>query len=151
MDREAIERKPTNGHPPADEEREAAEAELVELAEAGPALEPILPAVERPSGPAAAVLLATGIASAVLGLLTMFSVASPRASSLLTFSDRVGDLSGISIITFAVFFGSWALLTVAWRKSNPSLVAVGVATAVLVALCFVATFPPVFHVFDPPS
>jgi hypothetical protein len=92
------------------DEVEALEAQVVEAE--------IEPALDRPAGPAAAVLLATGLSSLTLGVLTGLVAAFPGVESALTISQRVGDLSGVSIITIAVFFGIWGLMTAVWRRST---------------------------------
>jgi hypothetical protein len=99
----------------------------------------------RPSGPAAAVLLAAGLSSFTLGLLSILAAASTSVSDALTLSDRVGDTSGLTTATAVVFFTSWGVLGTAWRHADPPLVRAAVATAVLVALGLLGTFPPVFN------
>jgi hypothetical protein len=119
---------------------EALEAELVEAE--------IEPTLDRPAGPAAAVLIATGLASLVLGVLTGLVAAFPGVESALSVSQRVGDLSGVSIITIAVFFGVWGLMTAVWRRSSPSLSRVALISALFFGLCVVATFAPVIHLIE---
>jgi hypothetical protein len=97
------------------------------------------------SGPAAAVVLAAGLACFTLGVLSVLTAASGRVSDALTVSERVGDVSGISIATFVVFFATWTALTVAWRRANPPLIRIALAAGALVALGLVGTFPPFFN------
>jgi hypothetical protein len=135
----------TNGGPatalPFDPEFvEALETEIVTLQAE--------PSIDRPAGPAAAVLLATGLASLVLGILTGLVAASPSFESWMTFSARVGDLSGVSIVTIAVFVATWGVMTAVWRRSSPSLPRVAGVSAGLFALCVVATFAPVIHLIE---
>jgi hypothetical protein len=99
-------------------------------------------AVIRPSGPAAAALLAAGVASFTLGVLTVLASASGSVSSALTLSERVGDLSGLTTATAIVFFGSWGVLHAAWRRADPPLMRVAAGTAVLIAVGLLGTFPP---------
>lgn len=99
----------------------------------------------RPSGPAAAVLLAAGLASFTLGLLTVLAAASASVSSALTVSERVGDISGLSIAATLVFFSSWGVLTLLWRHADPPLVRVAAGTGILIALGMLGTFPPFFN------
>jgi hypothetical protein len=101
--------------------------------------------VTRPSGPAAAVILAAGLASFALGLLSVLTAASATVSDALTLSDRVGDLSGVTSAAAAVFFVAWAVLAVAWRHADPPVLRVAAAAAVLVALGLLGTFPPFFN------
>lgn len=108
-----------------------------------------LTVVAQPTGPAAAAILSVGLASLVLGVLSTLTAASASVSSFLTFSDRVGDLSGLTTVATAVFFGSWALLVFAWRSADPPLRTVVIATTVLIGLALIGTFPPFFHAFEP--
>lgn len=97
------------------------------------------------SGPAAAVVLAAGLGSFVLGLLSTLTAVSSSMSSALTLSDRVGDLSGVTTLSAVVFFAAWGVLLVVWRRANPPLLPIAAVTAVLVALGLLGTFPPFFN------
>lgn len=99
----------------------------------------------RPSGAAAAVVLAAGLACFTLGLLSVLTAASASVSSALTLSERVGDVSGLTTAAAAVFFVAWGVLALAWRHADPPLVPVAAAAAVLVALGLLGTFPPFFN------
>jgi hypothetical protein len=99
----------------------------------------------RPSGPAAAVVLAAGLASFTLGLLSVLTAASGSVSNALTLSDGVGDISGVTTASTVVFFSSWGVLASVWRQADPPLLRVAAATAVLIALGLLGTFPPFFN------
>jgi len=99
----------------------------------------------RPSGPAAAVVLAAGLASFALGLLSVLTAASGSFSAALTLSDRVGDISGLTTATALLFFAAWAVLATRWRRADPPLGRVAAASAVLIALGLLGTFPPFFN------
>ena len=101
----------------------------------------------RPSGPAAAVVLAAGLGSFALGLLSVLAAVSGSASDALTLSGGVGDLSGVTSGAAAAFFVAWGGLAAWWRHANPSLARVVAATGVLVALGLLGTFPPFFNAF----
>lgn len=103
------------------------------------------PDLTRPSGPAAAVVLAAGLASFALGLLSVLTAASTSVSAALTLSERVGDLSGLTTTTAIVFFIAWAALAIAWRHADPPLVRIATATAILIAFGLLGTFPPFFN------
>ncbi|HEX9380856.1 MAG TPA: hypothetical protein VF891_05095 [Gaiellaceae bacterium] len=103
----------------------------------------------RPFGPAAAVLLAAGFGIFILGLLTTLAEASTGIKDGLQWNDRVGPLSGKTIIATAVFFGTWALLTAALRRSEPPWKPVVYATGGLVVLGLLMTFPTFFQAFAP--
>jgi hypothetical protein len=99
----------------------------------------------RPSGPAAAVILAAGLASFTLGLLSVLTAASTSISNALTLSERVGDVSGLTTSATVVFFASWGALAIFWRHSEPPLARVAAAAAGLIALGLLGTFPPIFN------
>jgi hypothetical protein len=103
----------------------------------------------RPFGPAAAVLLAAGLGIFVLGLLTTLSEASTGIADGLQWNDRVGPLSGKTIIASCVFFCAWGLLTAALRRSEPPWKTIVYATGILVALGLLLTFPTFFQAFAP--
>jgi hypothetical protein len=117
----------------------AARADSAEVAATAVA-EPV-----RPSGPACAAVLAAGLGSLTLGLLSVLTAASSSVSSALTFSDRVGNLSGVTTVAGVVFFASWAALAVAWRDADPPLLGVAAGAGLLVALGLLGTFPPFFN------
>ena len=101
----------------------------------------------RPSGPAAAVVLAAGLGCFSLGLLTVLTVASGAFSDAMTFSERVGDLAGVTTISTIVFFTSWIGLTLAWRRANPQLTRIAGDAGLLIALGLLGTFPPFYNLF----
>jgi hypothetical protein len=101
-----------------------------------------------PSGPAAALILAGGIAVFCMGLVTTLGEASTGISDALEWSERVGSLSGKTVITVIVFALAWALLTALWRRSNPPLRSITIASAVLIVLGLVGTFPTFFQAFE---
>lgn len=103
--------------------------------------------VERPTGPVAAAVLATGIGAFVLGLLTTLSEASTGVHDFLEFDEGVGPLSGKTIIAVIAYFASWAILQGLWRRQNPALRPIVIATAVLIVLGVLGTFPTFFQAF----
>jgi hypothetical protein len=106
---------------------------------------PAADALGRPSGPAAAVVLAAGLSSFALGLLSVLAAASVSVSDALTLSERVGELSGLTTAAGIVFFAVWAVLGFAWRRADPPLPRVAAAASVLIALGVIGTFPPFFN------
>jgi hypothetical protein len=103
--------------------------------------------IDKPAGPAYAAILAAGLAFAVLGASTTLAEVFDGFGDWLSFSGRVGMLSGETIIAVAVYFLSWAVLAFLWRRSDPPLLPVAVVTAVLVAAGLLGTFPPFFRLF----
>jgi hypothetical protein len=114
--------------------------------------QPPAPAVplgaEPPSGPAAALILAGGIATFCMGLVTTLGEASTGIADALQWNDRVGPLSGKTLITVIVFAFAWATFTALWRRANPPLRTVTIVSAVLIVLGLVGTFPTFFQAFE---
>ena len=103
--------------------------------------------IERPTGPVAAAVLATGIGAFVLGLLTTLNEASTGVHDFLEFDQDVGPLSGKTIVAVIAYFASWAILHGLWRRQNQALRPMLLATAVLIALGILGTFPTFFQAF----
>jgi hypothetical protein len=93
------------------------------------------------------VLIAAGIGALVLAILTVWAEASEGFSDSLTYSERVGSLSGKTIWATVAFFASWAALGVALRGREVSLAKATVITLVLLALGYLGTFSPFFELF----
>ena len=104
-------------------------------------------AIEKPTGPAFAAIIAAAFAAATLGLLATLAEAFDGFGDWLSFSERVGMLSGETIVAIAVYFASWAGLAFVWRRSNPPLRLVAIITAVLLAAGLLGTFPLFFRIF----
>lgn len=101
----------------------------------------------RPTGPVAAVLLATGIGALVLAILVIISEASVSFAGSLAYSDRVGPLAGKTIWAVVAFLGSWLGLGIGLRGREVDLRKVTIMAAVLIALALVGTFSPFFELF----
>jgi hypothetical protein len=107
----------------------------------------MLPEVDKPTGPVAAAVLAAGIGALALGLLTTINEGSTDVHDFLQFRDDVGPLSGKTILSVIAYFGSWAILHAVWRRQNPALRPILIATVVLVGLGILGTFPTFFQAF----
>lgn len=101
----------------------------------------------KPNGPVAAVMLATGIGTLVLGILTVLSEASEGIHEFLEFSERVGPLSGKTIFAAIAFAVSWGGLHLALRDREVEWRPLTIALVALVAIGLVLTFPPFFQLF----
>jgi hypothetical protein len=105
------------------------------------------PEALKPSGPAAAVLVATGVGSFVLGLFATLNEASSGINDFLRFADDVGPLSGKTVLATIAFAVAWAVLGFFWRGREIAWRPVLIATGVLLALGFLGTFPTFFEAF----
>lgn len=103
--------------------------------------------VERPNGPAAAALIAAGIGVFFLGLFTVLSEQSTGMHDWLQFKDRVGPLSGKTVMAVVAYVVSWAFLAPVLWKRNVNLNNALIITGVLIAGGFIGTFPKFFQLF----
>jgi hypothetical protein len=83
-----------------------------------------------------------------MGLVTTLSEASTGIGSALEWNDRVGSLSGKTLITVIVFAAAWVLLHLLWRRGSPPLRAITTASVALIALGLIGTFPTFFQAFE---
>lgn len=109
----------------------------------------------KPSGPVAAVFVAAGIASLVLGLFVTLNEMSPDINNFLKFDASfgigkgVGPLSGKVTLAVIAFVISWVALHFLWRGKEVNFRRAFIASLVLVGLGFLLTFPPIFQAFAP--
>ena len=110
----------------------------------------------KPNGPAAAAFLAAGIGAFVLGLTVTLHEAFPPTEGQTAFWDfaanfgigsGVGPLSGKVIIGTLAYVISFVGFGLAWRGREVNLRRVLIASAILLALGFALTFPPIFEAF----
>ncbi|MBI3760846.1 MAG: hypothetical protein HY260_03160 [Chloroflexi bacterium] len=104
-------------------------------------------AEELPNGPIAAALVAGGIGSAVIGLMTVLNEASPAISNTLKWVGPVGPLSGKTGVGVIVFFVSWIVLHVIYRGKNVDFARFATIALILLGLGLLGTFPPFFDLF----
>jgi hypothetical protein len=97
-----------------------------------------------PNGPAAAALLAAGVGSACLGLVTLCAEALPVVSQALEWSPAVGALSGKSTVAMIGWLVSWAVLHGCWRTRQLCLPSVARWLVCTLTVGLLGTFPPVF-------
>lgn len=102
----------------------------------------------KPFGPVAAVFVAAGIASLILGILTTLAEASGSVKSALEWSKSVGPLMGKTLLSSAVFVVLWVILAAAWRGKTPQPKKIFTLTAILVVVGIVMTFPIFFQLFE---
>ena len=99
------------------------------------------------NGSAAAAIFGAGLGSFALGLTTTLAEAIPAVSTALTFSDRVGALSGKTTVAIIIWLLCWAALHNMWKNKQINLGKVFSATLVLILLGLAGTFPLVWDMF----
>ncbi len=100
---------------------------------------------DLPNGPVAAALLAGGIGSAVLGVITTASEVSTGFANVLNWMKPVGPLSGKVGVTVLIYLLSWLGLFFTWRGKNVDFNRIATIAFILLAIGLLGTFPPVFE------
>ncbi|MEW5940580.1 MAG: hypothetical protein AB1750_13000 [Chloroflexota bacterium] len=104
---------------------------------------------EKVNGPVAAALLAGGIGSAALGLITFVFELNDKSgfADFLKWNSGVGALSGKSGLAIIIFFVAWAILHYGWKDKNINFARYSTIAIVLLLVGLVGTFPPFWHLF----
>jgi hypothetical protein len=102
---------------------------------------------QRPEGPIAAAILAAGVGSLTLGVVTTLVEASASIKKSLTLSNAVGPLSGKVAITIGVWFVVWILLHLVYRNKPYETRRALTIAFILIGLGVVGTFPTFFQMF----
>ncbi|MFI2436062.1 hypothetical protein [Streptomyces sp. NPDC018693] len=104
---------------------------------------------ERPEGPISAAVIAAGIGAAALGLLTTLAEASKGVADWLQWNDRVGPLSGKTLMAVAVWLVAWVVLHLALRNKEHETGRALTVALFLIGLGVLGTFPTFFQLFKP--
>ena len=104
---------------------------------------------EKPNGPVAAALLAGGIGSAVLGIVTFVYELNDKSAfaKSMTWYKPVGGLSGKSMWAIIAFFVSWAILHYVWKDKNTDFARISSIAIGLLVVGLLGTFPPIWNLF----
>lgn len=102
---------------------------------------------DKPNGPVSAALLAGGIGSAVLGLVTLAVelIGDGPFKDSLVWYEPSGPLSGKSGVAIIAFFLAWAILHFVWKDKETDFARISTISFVLLAVGLLGTFPPVWH------
>jgi hypothetical protein len=101
----------------------------------------------KPTGPAAAALIAAGIGTFAVGALTSLAEASAGLKGSLNFYNPAGPLSGKTGVAIMIWLAAWIILHSSWKTRNPEIGRIFTWTLVLIGLGFLLTFPPIFEAF----
>jgi hypothetical protein len=104
---------------------------------------------EKVNGPVSAALLAGGIGSAAMGLITLaFEINDKSAfAKSMAWYKPVGGLSGKSSWAIIIFFVSWAILHYVWKDKETDFARISSIAIALLVVGLLGTFPPVWELF----
>lgn len=102
---------------------------------------------DKPEGPIAAAILAAGVGSLALGILTTLSEASESVHDALELNSDVGPLSGKTVFAVIIWLVAWAVLHLVLRDRTYETRRAVATSLVLIGLGVVGTFPPFFQAF----
>jgi hypothetical protein len=102
---------------------------------------------EAKNGPLAAAMLAAGIGSLVLGLMTVLCENVTAFGNFFNFINSVGNLTGKTWMAILAWLISWAILANKWRDQEVDFGKIYRVTLILVGLGLLGTFPPIFDLF----
>ncbi len=98
------------------------------------------------NGPAAAALLAGGIAAVVYGILIILSERVPVTATQLNWYSPAGPLSGTTSLTIIFWLLLWAILGSRWKDKDVNFQSVATIALVLLLIGFMLTFPFEFFI-----
>jgi len=102
---------------------------------------------DKVNGPAAAALLAGGIGSAAMGIITLIVQVDSQSgfSKSMVWSKAVGGLSGKSSWAIIIFFVAWAVLHFMWKDKDTDFARISSLAIALLVVGLIGTFPPVWN------
>jgi hypothetical protein len=105
---------------------------------------------EKVNGPVSAALLAGGIGSAAMGLITLIYELDDKSAfaKAMAWNKGVGGLSGKSSLAIIVFFVAWAILHYLWKDKETDFARISSIAIALLIVGLLGTFPPVWHLFQ---
>ncbi len=104
---------------------------------------------EKVNGPVSAALLAGGIGSAAMGLITLIQEVNDKSAfaKSMVWNKGVGALSGKSMWAIIIFFVSWAILHYVWKDKETDFARISSIAIALLVVGLLGTFPPVWGLF----
>jgi hypothetical protein len=100
-----------------------------------------------PNGSGAAAILATGIGSFALAVLSCAGDKSAAVKNSLIFYKPTGPLSGVTTAAILIWILTWGILEWRWRNRTVAVGRISVVALALLALSLLLTFPPVVDLF----
>lgn len=102
---------------------------------------------DLPNGPVVASLIAGGLGSATIGLMTVLAEASVPIKDALNWWNPAGPLTGKALVGVIVFFVSWVVMHFIFRGKNVNFARASTIAFILLGLGLLGTFPPFFSLF----
>ena len=105
---------------------------------------------EKVNGPVSAALLAGGIGSAAMGLITLIYELNDKSAfaKAMAWNKGIGGLSGKSSLAIIIFFIAWAILHYLWKDKETDFARISSIAIALLIVGLLGTFPPVWHLFQ---
>src|SRR5512143_2123707 len=94
------------------------------------------------NGPAAAALLAGGIASVAYGIIIVLSEGIPAFGTALNWYNPAGPLSGKTTLAVIIWLILWAILGNQWKDKDVNFQSTSTTALVLLVVGFLLTIPP---------
>ncbi len=98
------------------------------------------------NGPAAAALLAGGIAAVVYGILIILSERVPAVATVLIWYNPAGPLSGTTSLTIIFWLILWAILGNRWKDKDVDFQKTSMTALTLLVIGFLLTLPFEFFI-----
>ena len=99
-------------------------------------------AQQIPNGSAAAAILAAGVGSFALGMLSFVTDALPSVRRALIIWNPSGPLSGVSTAAIVIWVVAWLVLSGLWSKQDLNLARINLFAFTMLAVGMSLTFPP---------
>ncbi len=98
------------------------------------------------NGPAAAALLAGGIAAVIYGILIILSERVSMISTALNWYSPAGPLSGTTSLAIILWLILWAILGNQWKDKDVNFQSIAATALVLLVIGFLLTLPFEFFI-----
>lgn len=99
------------------------------------------------NGAGAAAILAAGIGSFLLGVLSIASETTTSVKAFFIFSKPTGPLSGVTTCAILAWLVVWVVLHARWSKRTVALARISTISMLLLVLSLLLTFPPIGDLF----
>jgi len=100
------------------------------------------------TAPAVAAMVAGGIGTFFVGLMTTGAVLSEGLNNFLNWWNPAGPLTGKTGVGILAWLVSWFLLNTLWKDKDYDLNKAFNITLALIVIGLLLTFPPIFEAFE---